>query len=139
MVIHQKPLLRWPVGLLLVALAGCGGPNVAKVTGTLTYKGHPVTNAFIDFVPEHGRPSVGETDDQGHFKLAYDRKTDGVELGKHKVSVRPNLMKTAQSEPGVAAKQPRDMTAFFDKYSAEKTKVEVTIDKNTTDVKLDWD
>jgi hypothetical protein len=31
------------------------------------------------------------------------------------------------------------MTIFFDKYSAEKTKVEVTIGKNTTDVKLDWD
>jgi hypothetical protein len=82
---------------------------------------------------------VGQTDDQGQFKLAYDLKTDGVELGKHKVSVRPKPGTTGQTEPGMAPKQPRDLTVFFDKYSAEKSKVEVTIDKNTTDIKLDWD
>ena len=33
----------------------------------------------------------------------------------------------------------QEMTTFFDKYSSEKSTVEVTIDKNTRDLKLDWD
>jgi hypothetical protein len=124
--------------LLLVFLTSCGS-KVMKVTGTLTYKGQPVTNAIVNFVPETGRPSVGETDDHGRFKLAYTDKEDGAEFGKHKVSVLPKMAKTAQQEPGMAPKQPRDMAAFFDKYSYVNSKIEVTIDKNTKDLQLNWD
>jgi hypothetical protein len=138
MIFLRKTLALWPVALLLVALPGCGG-RLQKVTGTLTYKSQPVPNAIIDFVPEKGRPSSGETDDQGHFKLAYDRKTDGVELGKHKVYVRPKPGATPQREPGMAPAQPRDLAVMFDKYSPAKSTKEVTIDSNTTDLKLDLD
>ena len=43
-----------------ILLAGCGGNSgVVPVSGTLTYKGKPVTNAFINFVPASGgRPSI---------------------------------------------------------------------------------
>jgi hypothetical protein len=46
--------------LICVSAAGCGGPNVVSVSGTLTYKGKPVTNAFVNFVPVNGRPSMGD-------------------------------------------------------------------------------
>jgi hypothetical protein len=124
--------------ILMLTLAGCGGSGLVQVSGTLTYKGQPVTNAFLDFVPENGRPSLGETDDQGRFKLVYAPKQDGAERGKHKVSVRPKQTAT-QIEPGKTAPVSRDMQAFFDKYSYEKSKVEVTIDKSKSDLKLDWD
>lgn len=136
----RKPFLPWATLLLVLALAGCGdGSNLVPVTGTLTYKGNPVTNAYIDFTPEQGRPSWGQTDDQGRFKLEYDGKHKGAVVGKHKVSVRVGPQTTADREPGMAPPQSKEMAAFFDKYSFTNSKIEVVIDKNTKDLKLVWD
>ena len=59
---------RFPTALFLpgflatVALAaGCGSDaNVAPVTGTVTYKGEPLKQGTITFVPENGRPGNGK-------------------------------------------------------------------------------
>lgn len=124
-------------------LVGCGGSNVVAVSGTLTYKGKPVPYAFVNFVPESGRPSIGETDENGRFTLTYDPQTKGAQLGKHRVFVRINDAAMAGSQPGtVPGAKPKmgpEMQEFFSKYSGDKSKVEVTIDKATTDLKLDWD
>jgi len=123
-------------------LAGCGGSNVVPVSGTLNYKGKPVPNAIINFVPESGRPSVGETDENGRFTLTYDPQIKGAQLGKHRVYVTFNAAAATNqpgSVPGEAPKQSAEMREFFGKYSSDKSKVEVTIDKATPDLKLDWD
>jgi hypothetical protein len=122
-------------------LSGCGGSDVVAVSGTLTYKGNPVTNAFINFVPEKGRPSMGETDENGRFTLTYDPQTKGAQVGKHKVhvTINPTANFGKGSLPGVAPKLSTDMKEFFDKYSGAKSKVEVTIEKSTSDLKLAWD
>ena len=138
----HKTLLSWSVPLFLVALAGCNeGPQVVTVSGILTYKGKPVTNAFVDFFPEDGRPSFGETDGEGRFKLIYTRKLDGALVGKHKVSVRLRPETRAEQEAIMQGKRPRmskEMQESFDKYSAEKSKIVVEIDDKTRDLKLDW-
>jgi len=142
MLSYPKTLLPRSVPLLLVALAGCSeGPKVVPVSGTLTYKGHPITNAFVDFLPEDGRPSWGETDPEGRFKLNYDRKRDGALVGKHRVSVRMRQETRAEQEAVMLGKRPRmskDLQEFFDKYSSEKSKIDVEIIDKTTDLKLDW-
>ena len=129
--------------LVCVVVTGCGGSNVVPVSGTLTYKGKPVTNAFVNFVPAGGgRPSMGETDESGHFTLTYDPQTKGAERGKHRVFVQHNAAAdTARpgAVPGAAPKMSPEMRDLFDKYGGEKSKVEVTIDKRTDDLKLDWD
>src|SRR5262245_3535220 len=132
------------VGLFaLAALAGCGGQGLAPVTGTLTYKGKPVTNAYVDFSPESGeRPSWGQTDQEGRFQLEFDRKNKGAVLGKHKVSVRMRPVTRAEQEAMMDGRQPplsAEMKEFFAKYSAERSNKEVTVDKKTREVKLDWD
>jgi len=142
MILIRNTILLGAVPLLL-GLTGCGGgPNVVKVTGTLTYKGKPVTNARIDFIPLDGqRPSWGATDAQGRFSLEYDDKIKGAAVGKHKVSVVMRPTTVAEQEAvmeGRAPPVPREMAEFFKKYSAENSTVEVTIDKST-DLKLDWD
>jgi hypothetical protein len=142
MLFGSKRFLRTVSPLLLVALAGCSDTNIVPVTGTLTYKGQPVPNAYVDFIPEDGRPSWGETDEQGRFKLNYDVKHDGAIVGKHKVSVRRKPVTTEEREAEMLGKKlpmSQEMATFFDKYSSEKSTVEVTIDKNTRDLKLDWD
>jgi len=128
--------------LVCLLVAGCGGPNVVPVSGTLTYKGKPVTNAFINFVPETGRPSMGETDENGRFTLTYDPQTKGAQRGKHRVFVQHNAVADA-AQPGAVPGQPArlspEMREFFDKYGGEKSKIEVVIDKRMDDLKLEWD
>jgi hypothetical protein len=138
--------LAFAVGValaMLAGLSGCsGGPSVVPVTGVLTYKGKPVTNAYIDFLPEKGRPSVGQTDERGWFKLEYDPQNSGAVVGKHKVSVRMRPTTQAEKEAamlGKALNPGAEMTAFFNKYSAENSKIEVVVDRDTRELKLEWD
>ena len=123
-------------------LSGCGGSNVVSVSGRLTYKGQPVTNAFINFVPDNGRPSMGETDQDGKFTLVYDPQTKGAQLGKHRVFVQYNAVADA-GKPGVVPGAPPKLSdewrEFFTKYGGDNSKVEVVIDKSTSDLNLAWD
>jgi hypothetical protein len=126
----------------LGCLAGCGESKVVPVAGTLTYKGKPVPNAIVHFVPAAGRPSLGETDPAGQFTLTYDPETKGAERGTHRVFVQHNPLADANlptALPGVAPKLSPDLREFFDKYGGDKSKVEVTVEKATSDLKLAWD
>ena len=128
--------------LACALVGGCGGSNVVPVSGTLTFKGNPVTNAFVHFVPENGRPSLGETDQGGRFTLVYDPQTKGAERGKHRVFVQYNAAADAGrpgTVPGETPKLSGEWREFFTKYSGENSKVEVVIDKSTSDLKLNWD
>lgn len=137
-----RPLVASALALACGLLTGCGGGNVVAVSGTLTYKGKPVPNAIVHFVPDAGRPSMGETDADGRFTLTYDPQTKGAERGKHRVFVMRNVTAEANlpgAVPGVAPKMSAEMSEFFAKYSGEKSTATVTIDKSTGDLKLDWD
>ena len=140
-------MFRQSIGTLPFAIAvcyliaGCGKSDVVSVSGTLTYKGKPVTNAFVNFVPENGRPSIGETDQNGRFTLTYDPQTKGAQLGKHRVFVTHNEVADATlpgTIPGEPPKLSAEMKEFFNKYGGDNSKVEVTIDGATDDLKLDW-
>lgn len=125
-----------------LALTGCSESNVVPVAGTLTYKGQPVPNAYVYFVPENGRPSMGETDAQGRFTMTYDPKTKGVQRGKHKVWVQHNALADQSAPggtPGAPVALPADLKELFDKYSAENSKFEITIDKEVKDLKVALD
>ncbi len=126
---------------LAAFIAGCGSSsNVVPVSGTLTFQGKPVPNAVVHFVPEAGRPSIGETDASGKFTLTYDPETKGAELGKHRVFVKPGMAANQPGAiPGKAPKQSADMTKFYGKYGGTNSKVEVVIDKKVSDLKLAWD
>jgi hypothetical protein len=135
----RKQVLPWIAPFLLVAVAGCGGGGIKKVSGTLKYKGQPVPNCHITFNPENGRPSDGDTDEQGRFTLRYDPKQDGAVAGKHKVWVRPNATANSVTEPGMAPKPPKEWAEFYAKYGGEKSNKEVMIDKSTSDLVIDFD
>jgi hypothetical protein len=88
---------RFSSGTLAAALllAGCGesGPELATVTGTVTRDGKPLPNMRVQFQPEAGRPSSGNTDSQGVYALRYTSELDGAVPGKHRVYIvsAPNL------------------------------------------------
>lgn len=139
----RKPVITR--ALLVIALAGCSsdsGPKVIPVTGVLTYKGKPVTNAYIEFIPNHGRTSWAQTDAQGRFKVNYDRERDGAVVGTHKVYVRMRPTSAAEQEAEMTGKKvpmSKEMAEFFDKYSQDNSKIEVVIDKNSKELNLNWD
>jgi hypothetical protein len=136
-------LLRWAAVLLSVALASCsGGPNIVPVTGTLTYKGKPVTNALIMFRPEQGRQTWAQTDDQGRFKINYDSQQDGAVVGKTKVWVEMRPTTMAEREAIMEGKKPplsKDLAEFFEKYSGTNSTLTVDITPNTRDLPLNLD
>jgi hypothetical protein len=74
----------------VLVLAGCGGDRLrtAKVNGKVTYKGKPVPNGTVTFIPEGGGPSAtGEIQSDGTFTMTTYSSGDGAILGKHKVVI----------------------------------------------------
>src|SRR5262249_15445704 len=125
-----------PLAVLVpLVLIGCSssGPKVVKVSGTLTYKGAAVPNVYIHFIPQDGsRPSWGEPDEQGHFTLEYDDRNKGATVGTHKVSIRMKPATTAEQEAVMMGRPlplSKERAELAKKYSAEKSTVEVKIDK----------
>ncbi len=126
---------------LLVIVAGCSRSNIVPVNGVLKYKGTPVTNAYIEFLPDQGRQSWAQTDEQGRFKINYDAHQDGAVVGKHKVWVRMRPQTVAEKEAdligGHGASRSQNLAEFFDKYSADKSTLTVEITYDTKELTLD--
>ncbi len=79
----------------LIALSGCGpgnGLNLAKVSGKVLYKGQPVKNGTVFFVPDEakgtvGPQSVGSITSDGSYVMSTESAGDGVIVGHHKVGI----------------------------------------------------
>ncbi len=97
-----------------IGLAGCGGSTMPKVypaTGTVTWKGEPLADATVSFVPSVGAPSDGKTDAQGKFTIMTNGKP-GARAGACKVTVS----KFAGAAPSMpAAPKPEDMMKMYEK------------------------
>lgn len=89
--------------LIMSALfAGCGRgdrPELGTVTGTVTLDGEPLPNVELSFVPAIGRPSYGETDEEGNYELNYIRNIQGAKIGKHKVLIRSGKVDPDKIDP----------------------------------------
>ena len=66
---------------------GEDGPPLAPVEGTVTLDGEPLPIAVLEFQPQRGSPSYGETDKSGRYHLLYSPVRDGALLGKHTVRI----------------------------------------------------
>lgn len=98
-------------GVFPLLLASCGGPDLpdrARVEGTVTLDGTPVTTGEVMFVPDtsqgnSGPPAMGTIDAEGHYELTTDRSGrggDGAVVGWHKVRVQAR----EDVEPGEMAR-----------------------------------
>ncbi len=91
---------RWMAGVLVVCAvaAGCGGgPQMATVTGQVTYQGQPVPAGKVMFAPlregdsseTQSRPGVGIVGPDGRFTVTTYSSGDGSALGRHSVIYYP--------------------------------------------------
>jgi hypothetical protein len=86
--------LRWVVPTLLAGLVGCSnnGLTLAKVRGTVTYKGQPLTAGEILFIPDEskgttGPQALGSIGSDGSYMMSTEESGDGAIVGVHKVSI----------------------------------------------------
>ena len=78
---------------------GHGGPPLGTVTGKVTLDGEPVPGLSVTFIPEEGgSPSYGGTDDNGEYRLYFNQKRAGAELGSHKVIIQNREPETLKLE-----------------------------------------
>ncbi len=98
-------MLRLVVRVLLcsfmaTAMIGCGpgGPEIARVQGTVTMDGKPLPAAVIMFVPQKGRPSASETDANGKYTLEFSAGRKGAIPGINRVEI--NTARLAYEKDG---------------------------------------
>jgi len=102
--------------LLLAAAAGCGGPNIAAVSGVVKLDGKPYKHAVVSFQPigdkdnqNPGRGSAGLTDENGRYTLIYNGESPGAIIGPHRVriftkfAVKPPPDDKSESAPGAVS------------------------------------
>lgn len=80
--------------MLSLCLMGCGGSElerpakVYEVSGHVTWKGNPVTNADVTFFNiDANRSAFGRTDNDGFYRLTTFASNDGAVEGRHTVTV----------------------------------------------------
>jgi len=87
--------------LVVLAVVGCGGslhPQTYPVTGTVVYRGQPVEDAEVTFMPSGGRIATGKTDTEGRFHMCTFGSADGVLPGQSTVLVVKKT-KVASAKP----------------------------------------
>ncbi|MFM7291134.1 MAG: hypothetical protein ACKO6B_07880 [Planctomycetia bacterium] len=85
----------WVIAGCLIAFpTGCSEqikrPKTAKVSGIVTYKGAPLPNADVVFMPgdsSASQPATGRTDEQGRFQLTTSKNNDGCIAGEKAVVI----------------------------------------------------
>lgn len=104
---------------VVLALGGCGSKlKTAPVQGKISYKGKPVPNGTITFIPADGPTATGEIQPDGFYTLTTERPGDGAVLGEHKVIIVAQL-KPAGALPEEAQPPPPPIVPL--KYTSAAT------------------
>ena len=80
-----------------LVLTGCGGgpadtPPLARVKGTVTLDGKPLTSGSVQLTPDtnrgtKGRMALGNINEDGTFELMTIKAGDGAQVGYHVVAI----------------------------------------------------
>ena len=85
----NRQLLLLAIGA--AGLVGCGRddlPELGEVSGTVTLDDQPLADVIVHFTPtSEGRPSVGQTDEEGRYTLLYVADAEGALVGEHTVTI----------------------------------------------------
>jgi hypothetical protein len=125
---------------VLVGLAGCTqesrreGPEMVKVTGTVTLDGEPVEGAHIRFSPEAKGPAAfAVSDKRGRYELRTFDPGDGAVPGNYGISVTKEVTEGGKEfanqaekeayiqEHGKAASERTTVSVLPEKYSSKQS------------------
>lgn len=88
----RRLILTFAAPIAAIALlSGCGssGPEMASVSGKVTYNGQPVPKGTISFqtTDPDGRNATGMIQPDGSYELQTEQPGDGALLGNYRVSI----------------------------------------------------
>lgn len=85
----KRALLRAAIGTLALLAVGCGSgdPLGVAVSGTVNYKGQPVKEGLITFIPMKGTegPKAGANIDDGKYAIP---RRGALAPGKYRIEIR---------------------------------------------------
>ena len=121
------------IALSAAAVSGCGTRDVKlmPVAGVVTLDGNPVEGAYVTFRPQSGRPSVGRTEADGRYTLAFTGKVKGALVGLHRVTV--TTKQDPDPDTGVEG-TPERIPDWYNRRS--ELEIEVTRDRKPYDLHL---
>ncbi len=95
-------LMGYLVASVLLAVAGCGGPDLAPVSGKITVGGQPVSRGSVTFMPDQdkgtsGKVAVGDIQADGSYSLQTFDSDDGALVGHHRVIVGGRGLEDAEN------------------------------------------
>ena len=134
--------------LVITSLCGCGSSDtltLAPVTGTVLFKGKPLSGATVTMMSEKGQMANGFTDTEGKFRMTTGGRP-GVPVGLAKVGiskmagnaatvdikkVKPEDMMNMQKAGGGVAKDLAPKSEIPSKYAKpEESKLTAAVDKD---------
>jgi hypothetical protein len=127
--------------LVTPVLTGCGrdGPERAAVSGTVTYRGKPVSLGQIRFVPKPGTeaPVSGAEIHDGKYEVL----KGGVPVGTHRVEILGHRSLQPGVDPATAIGGP-NMGPAMEQYIPQKynaaTQLEITIASGSGKINKDF-
>lgn len=124
---------RWAFAAL-VALVGCGKEDGgAKVTGVVTYKGQPVTQGSISFIPSGAASAWARIEPDGRYNLQSAKRTDRIEPGTYAVVIVAGARDLTGDGPVEELPVPVSVTS----RGTTPLSYEVKPGENTIDINLD--
>ena len=143
---HDRPgarrgrsLLAW-LALAATAAPGCGssGPEMGRVSGTVTYNGKPVPKGTIAFKPvaTDGRNATGVLDASGRYSLTTEQPNDGAIVGNYVVTVSAHDEPILDYIPQKPVKPKLLAPAKYENPAKTDLKAEVRGGSNTFDFTL---
>lgn len=117
---------------------GCGdsGPKLHTVKGVAKRNGKPVAYLYISFLPDNEQTkaaSTGATDEKGRFEMKIGG-TPGVYPGEVTITAHDPLI-----DMGSKSSTDPDYLAVIKQYGPGKSTMKMTIDKNHSDLQLNFD
>lgn len=113
MIVNQPLMKRSCLLLLCLVIVGCSQgptdtPPLARVKGTVTLDGKPLTQGSVQFTPDKnrgttGRMALGNINEDGTFELMTIRADDGAQVGYHLVAIES--YETTAFDPNKPANQ----------------------------------
>jgi len=126
---------------LVIGCGGGGGPEMAKVTGKVTYQGKPLTKGTISFIStDPNRANANSViGPDGSYSLQTTNPGDGAVVGEYKIIVSdidPNALNTpAPGEP--VKKQERVIPEKYENPDASGLTRKVERGSNSFDIALE--
>jgi hypothetical protein len=118
----------------LITVAGCGKSKQATVTGTVHYKGQPVTGGTFIFSPVgEGPPAAAEVHPDGTYTVGTNGG-DGALVGRNRVSYTPPSPPLTEEQ-----RSDRNYTAPPSPYLGlipKDMEIDVNPGKNAIDIEL---